>query len=123
MAVQYVQESGGLGSILGGLATIGGALTGNPWLGALGTGINMMTGGGSAGGLGGSTSGGIDSMASILNDIIGGKWKNPASNSIATINQISDADRAQRADAWQKAMMYGAQNPYNRNVNNLWQAY
>lgn len=120
MAVQYVQEKSGLGSLLGGLATIGGALTGQPWLSALGTGINMMSGNGGSGGLGGATGGVNGSMSDILNGIVCGKWFNPASKSIATVNQVSDADRA---DAWQKAMILANQNPYNRSVNNMWGMY
>ena len=124
MAVKYVQDSGGgLGSILGGLATIGGVLTGQPLLPALGTGLNMMSGGnGVAGALGGVLGGESGSISDIFNSILG-KWKNPAGNSIATINQISDADRAQTIDEWQKAMIFGNQNPYARNVSNLWGMY
>ena len=70
--IQAGSSGGGLGSILGGLATIGGVLTGNPFLGALGTGLNMMNGGG-AGSLGGATGGVNQSMSDILNGIICGK--------------------------------------------------
>ena len=106
MAVKYYQDSGsGLGGILGGLATLGGILTGQPLLSALGTGLNVMSGGnGAAGALGGALGGESGSMSDIFNNILTGKWKNPASNSIATVNQISDADRAQTIDEWQKAI-------------------
>ena len=77
MAVKYYQDSGsGLGGILGGLATLGGILTGQPLLPALGTGLNVMSGGnGAAGALGGALVGESGSMSDIFNNILTGKWK------------------------------------------------
>ena len=77
MAVYTTGGGGGLLGGLGALATIGGALTGQPWLSALGTGLNaangMMNGGGaqSAG-----------SLASAIGDLVN-SWKNPAGGNIA----------------------------------------
>ena len=51
MAVYTTQGSSPWGA-LGALMTVGGALTGNPWLSAIGAGANAMSGGGGgAGGL------------------------------------------------------------------------
>ena len=50
MAV-YTTKGGGLGSVLGTMATLGGMATGNPWLTMAGAGMNAMSGNGGAGGL------------------------------------------------------------------------
>ena len=126
MAVQYVQEKSGLGSLLGGLATIGGALTGQSWLSALGTGINMMSGNGGGGSLGGYEELG-KGIKGLLDQIKG--WANPADGSIVdSSKQIKDiANKVinvpQINDAWQKAMILANQSPYNRSVNNMWGMY
>mgnify|MGYP007070298412 CR=1 FL=1 len=83
MAVKYVQEKSGLGSLLGTIATIAGGFSGAPsWLSTLGTGLttlsNVMNGGGS--GLDGLL--GNNAMSNILNGIVCGGWANPASGSI-----------------------------------------
>ena len=122
MAVIQAQSSGGgLGGILGGLATLGGALTGQPWLSALGTGIGMMTGnnaggGGVQGALGGLLQG--QTLKDIL-DTLSGTLKNPASGSIATGSKLTNAEIN---DNWQKAQILQNQSPYLRGVN-AWGLY
>ena len=114
MAVIQTKESNGLLSALGAIGTIGGAAFGAPWLSALGMGANMMNGGGMSsgqGGLGDLLS--SDTMKDLL-DKISGAWKNPASGSIATPTQKSDA---QINDEWQKALIAqyrGGNNPWGQ---------
>ena len=76
MAVIYQQGGGGglLGG-LGALASIGGVLTGQPWLSALGTG-NAQSAGDLAGAIGG-----------LINS-----WKNPVSGNIAKTPYQATAD-------------------------------
>ena len=101
MAVIYQQGGGGglLGG-LGALASIGGVLTGQPWLSALGTGLNaangMMNGNAqSAGDLAGAIGGLINS------------WKNPVSGNIAkTPYQATDDDWARMYKSSQQQPMY-----------------
>ena len=118
MAIIQVQEKSGLGSLLGGLATIRGALTGQPWLLALGTGIGMMNGGGAggaAGGLGGLLQG--QTLKDIF-DTLSGAFKNPASGSMVnpakkvqeTMNKVMNVPQIN--NDWQKALMLQNQNPY-----------
>ena len=79
MAVQYVKENNNFLGALGGLATLGGMLTGQPWLSALGTGL------GAANSImnGNATQGDVQSLGDILKNII--SWKNPASGNIAKV--------------------------------------
>ena len=86
MAVIYQQGGGGglLGG-LGALASIGGMLTGQPWLSALGTGLNaangMMNGNAQSAG----------SLAGAIGDLING-WKNPVNGNIAKTPYQATAD-------------------------------
>ena len=77
MAVKYVEGGNNLFGTLGGLATIGGALTGAPWLSTMGTGLGMM------GGYGKKDDSNMTPFEKILNGVICGEWYNPASGSIA----------------------------------------
>ena len=119
-----VTKGGGIGSLLGGLATIGGALTGTPWLSALGTGIGMANGMMNGGGAAGGAMSGVTSMKDLLDQING--WINPASGSLVnTSKSISNTankvmNNAQTNNNWQKALAYANQNPYNGG-GNLWQ--
>ena len=79
MAVIQGKSGGGLSGMLGGLAMIGGALTGQPWLSVVGTGLGMMNGGGSGGE-------GQSSMGKILDGIVCGDWFNPGEGSLAKPN-------------------------------------
>lgn len=90
MAVYTVKGGGGLGSVLGTMASVGGAMTGNPWLAMAGAGLGAMSGGGNGGG-------GTGALANVLGEIINGGWVNPASGSIATPYEASPED-------WAKAM-------------------
>ena len=69
-----VTKGGGLGSVLGPLATIGGMATGNPWLMAAGAGINAMSGNG----------GGAGTLGSVLNGMVKDwpGWTNPGAGSM-----------------------------------------
>ena len=116
MAVIQARESNGLLNALGAIGTIGGALTGSPWLSALGMGANMMNGGGSSSG--GSLGNYGNTMKDIL-DQIKGMWVNPASGSIA---QTPGKSAAQLNDEWQKAQILQNQNPYLRS-GNAWQLF
>ena len=72
MATITTGGGGGLFGTLGGLATIGGALTGQPWLSALGTGLGMMNGQGGAGQQGGTGSSLADMLSGLFNNALGG---------------------------------------------------
>lgn len=78
MSVIVQQGSGPFGG-LGGLASALGTITGAPWLGAVGMGMNavdnMYTGGGQGG-----QSGSMDKMLDYMQQA---GWFNPASGSIA----------------------------------------
>ncbi len=80
MSVIVQQGSGPFGGF-GGLASALGTLTGQPWLGAVGMGMNavdnMYTGGGQSGGQGGS----MDKMLEYMKQA---GWINPASGNIAS---------------------------------------
>ena len=107
MAVKYVKGGNNFLGTLGGLATIGGALTGAPWLSALGTGIGMMNGqgeGGQSQGLGGS-------FADILNGIVCGGWYNPASGSIARKSPDPQLSEEELIKKW---------NPFNTGGYQSW---
>ena len=68
-----VTNGGGLLGTLGGLATIGGALTGTPWLTALGTGMGMMNGGKNGQqGQGGGLANILDAITGIADTLGGG---------------------------------------------------
>ena len=96
MAVYTTGGGGGLLGGLGALATIGGALTGQPWLGALGTGLNavnsMMKGGGVQS---------AESLASALDELLN-SWKNPVSGNIAKTPYQADASNWMRMRNMQK---------------------
>ena len=83
MAVIQEQGGGGLLGGLGAIATLGGVLTGNPFLSSLGTGLgtanNILNGGNGQGGIQGGTS-----WSDILNNILGGLIK-PTDNNIAKV--------------------------------------
>ena len=72
MATITTGGGGGLFGTLGGLATIGGALTGQPWLSALGTGLGMMNGQGGAGQQGGTGSSLADMLSGLFSNALGG---------------------------------------------------
>ena len=80
MAVIQTQGSGPFGGT-GGFAMALGMMTGQPWLGAVGMGMNavdgMYTGGG------GGSSGGMGSIDQMLDYMKQAGWINPASGSIA----------------------------------------
>lgn len=80
MATKVVKGGPGILSNLGNFATLGGMITGQPWLTALGTGMkatdSLINGSGNA-----------DSQNDALEklkDVITG-WKNPASGNIAKV--------------------------------------
>lgn len=79
MSVIVKQGSGPFGG-LGGFATMLGTVTGQPWLGAVGMGMNavdgMFTGGGGQGGQQGG-------MSQMLDYMKQAGWFNPASGNIA----------------------------------------
>ena len=81
MAVTVLERGPGILSNLGDFATLGGMLTGQPWLTALGSGMkatdSLLYGGGSSGG------NSIDALGKLYEVISG--WKNPASGNIAKI--------------------------------------
>lgn len=91
MAVQVVENKGsGILGNIGSLATLGGLVTGQPWLTALGTGMSTVDGMINPSG-GGSS--GADALAK-LKDVIDG-WKNPASGNIArTASKAAEAAKA-----------------------------
>lgn len=70
---------GGLLGTLGGLATLGGLLTGQPWMSGLGAGMSAMNraAGGNVGGHG--------PLSQILNGIICGSWYDPSSGNIGRV--------------------------------------
>ena len=127
MAVIQAQSGGGIGGLLGGLATIGGALTGQPWLTALGTGLGMMSGGGAGAGGGNGYASLGEGVKGLLDQLSG--WVNPASGSMVDpakkAKEIANKviNPAQINNNWQQALMLQNQNPYNRGVNNLWGLY
>ena len=97
MAVMYSGGGGGLLGGLGGLASIAGVLTGQPWLTAAGTGL---------GALGGAMNGNPQSMgtlASSIGELLNGGWINPAGQNIAKTPYQATADDL--------AKMYQRQNP------------
>ena len=101
MAVIYQQGGGGglLGG-LGALATIGGALTGQPWLSALGTGLNAANG--MMNGNAQSASG----LAGAIGDLVN-SWKNPAGGNIAKPTyQATAEDWARMYNSSQQQPMY-----------------
>lgn len=112
MSVHYVKGGNGILGTLGGLATIGGALTGMPLLSALGTGIGMINSG-SLSGLGGGGAGmsGATSLGDILNGIICGGWTNPASGNLANKNPEPMPSEEDIFKKW---------NPYNTGGYNSW---
>ena len=89
MAVYTTKGSSPLGT-LGALMTVGGALTGNPWLSAIGAGANAMSGGGGAGGALASAIGAAGGLPG---------WTNPASGSMVS---GYDADTAIWQDMFKK---------------------
>ena len=87
MAVQYVgggSSGGSLLGALGGLATLGGALFGAPWLTGLGTAMgtadSMINGTYSPKQSIGGGKGGANSLTGALQQMLG--WKNPASGNM-----------------------------------------
>ena len=83
--------------MLGTLASIGGAVFGVPWLGALGTGLqgyNAMRNGDSSMQTGQATSGAMSELLSGLKDAWNG-WKNPAEGNIAKTAAQNATDKAQ----------------------------
>ena len=84
MAVQYVKDSGGnnLLGMLGGLATLGGTLTGQGWLTGLGTGLgtvnDMMNGT--------AKNEDIKTLGDMLKEMAT-SWINPAKGNIAKVRK------------------------------------
>ena len=80
MATKVVKGGPGILSNLGNLATLGGMVTGQPWLTALGTGMkatdSLINGNG-------DTDSQTDALEKLKNVITG--WKNPASGNIANV--------------------------------------
>lgn len=81
---------------LGTLASLGGAITGQPWLSALGIGMSganaMMNGD--------ASSGTIDKTAGSINEVLSGLkgiWTNPADNNIAKTPEKATQDKARAA--------------------------
>lgn len=96
MAVISVKGGGGLLGTLGGIATIAGAVTGNPFLAglgsAMGTADSMMNGGGGAGAS--ASGGGDNSLLGVLGNLLGFKKSNPGHGSMTNENtDISSADK------------------------------
>ena len=114
MALTYVDGGGsGLLGTLGGLATIGGALTGQPWLTGLGTAMGtadrmMNGGGGGSGGQVASGENGANTLLGVLSELFNKKKNNPASGNIAKINtELSTADENDILKNWSRSY-----NPY-----------
>ena len=84
MAVQYVKEKNNFLGALGGLATLGGIVTGQPWLSTLGAGL------GAANGMMNGNSSDVGALGQILSGIINGTWKNPADGNIAKVRPETD---------------------------------
>ena len=80
MATKVVKGGPGILSNLGNLATLGGMVTGQPWLTALGTGMkatdSLINGNG-------DTDSQTDALEKLKNVITG--WKNPASGNITKV--------------------------------------
>ena len=76
--------------------TVGGALTGNPWLSAIGAGANAMSGNGGAGGLAQALGGAAGCFPG---------WTNPAAGSMVS---GYDADTAIWQDYFKKNGGYSA---------------
>ena len=77
MAVKVVEKKNNTLGMLGTLASLGGMVTGQPWLGALGTGMqgmNSMMNGDSNIQTGQATAGALNEVLNNLKDI----WRNPA---------------------------------------------
>ena len=86
MSVQVVKEKNNLMGALGGLATLAGAVTGQPWLSTLGAGLGTMN---SA--LNGDNSGGNSGNGSLQDILMNfGKtiqgWFKPTDGNIAKVN-------------------------------------
>lgn len=80
MAIQVLDKQPGILSNIGNLASLGGMITGQPWLTALGAGMKATDGL-----INGSSNNGSNSAEDVLGklkDAITG-WKNPASGNIA----------------------------------------
>lgn len=89
MAVIQTKGSGPFGGF-GGFATALGMMTGQPWLGAVGMGMNavdgMYTGGG------GGSGGGMGNIDQMLDYMKQAGWINPASGNIAKKNTGFNGD-------------------------------
>ena len=85
MATKVVKGGPGILSNLGNLAALGGMVTGQPWLTALGTGMkatdSLINGSG-------DTDSQTDALEKLKNVITG--WKNPASGNIAKAAKIAN---------------------------------
>ena len=128
MAVQYVgggSSGGSLLGALGGLATLGGALFGAPWLTGLGTAMgtadSMINGTYSPEQSIGGGKGGANSLTGALQQMLGLKKSNPASGSIAKSNtEMSSADEAALMRNWRGYDPYFRGNNYGGGLNS-WQ--
>ena len=98
---------GGLFSTLGGLATIGGALTGNPFISALGTGLGMMSGSNA----GGSQQGGLGGLADLLGGLVNNQLGGGSMTGKNTQLRGSSSD--------EELMKQWGANPYNNAIYGL----
>ena len=88
MSVQYVKEKNNFLGALGGLATLGGIVTGQPWLSTLGAGLgkaNRMMNGDNSDDENNSGGGGLLDILTNFGKICAG-WFNPAEGNIAKGN-------------------------------------
>ena len=92
MATKVVKGGPGILSNLGNLATLGGMVTGQPWLTALGMGMKATDG--LINGNNGNSSGSAEDALNKLKEAITG-WKNPASGNIAKVaGKVTDYSKA-----------------------------
>ncbi len=100
MAVTTVKRQNNTLGILGTLAAIGGMAAGQPWLGALGTGMqgmNAIMNGNSNMSTANATNTSLSAMLDKLKNI----WKNPADDNIAKTEQQNAQKKAKAfLDIW-----------------------
>ena len=97
--VQQQKKQNGILSSLGTLAAIGGAVTGQPWLSALGTGMkgadSLMNGGGSSGGSNSGQSQ-VGESLKYFKELLDSKGESLTDNNLAKSGQQNAQDKAQK---------------------------